>query len=1119
MDIEILMKRLILRHFPVAAIAGYCLFASLCPGQSNLAGISGVVTDASGATIPEAVVAATDTQTGVVTNAKTNTSGYYNLENLAIGAYSVSIEHPGFHKYVRENITLTTGQQLGLDVQLQVGETGQAVTVSSEAPLTETRTSDVGQLVESKSIEGLPLGNRRTLNVVQLSGAAVFVSYPINTPANVNPNFSLAGGRTQSQMAWIDGSNAQNIRIGAGQINLDPPVEAVEEVKVLSNNYAAEYGGSAGGVVIEATKSGTNALHGSAYEFLRNNDFDAPGFFAPVQNGAKVSPDLRYNVFGATAGGPIRKDKTFFFFSYEGTRLDTGSTNVLTVPTALERIGDFSQTFTAAGKLIPIYDPNSTQLVNGAYVRTQYPGNVIPASAIDPVGAKILDYYPTPNQTATNLAGANNFSGNEVVKSPADFYMIKVDHNLGDKDKFTGRYMRIGGTTGLGSIYPENGAGDPTNYSVNKTQYVFGSWTRILSATQINDLRFTFNDRVFHNLSAGIGGDYPSKLGLTGVPEDAFPQISPAGFSGLGASQQERRQYPIRQQQIVDNYSWIHGRHALKFGAEARRSFDQDVLLTSASGSFTFSTQPTGLPGNASTGNGLASMLVGFPTAFSELVTDTLKRSSWYLAGFVQDDWTVSSSLTLNIGLRWETDTPMVDENNRMNGFDPSQINPVSGTPGVVKFLGVNGYPTEPYSTDWNNFGPRFGFAWKVFDSDKTVVRGGFGVFFAHPFDAGVPTANTLGFSLQATLNSPDNGITAPFLLRNGVPIQPTAPALNDSFGAVPVGQNANTAVTYFEQNRATGYSEQFNIGIQRQLAGSMVIEVTALGNLSRKLAVSNLSIDQIAPNVLTAQDDTQAYRPYPQFSNVSIQSPTLGVSNYYAGMVRIEKRYSYGLNFGANYTWSKLLGNLNDVGAALGNDNGPFQNYYDRAADYGPLSIDVRHRVSLNTFYDLPFGPGKRWLADNPLGYVVGGWSLGLVGTIQTGPPITVVTQTNSCNCFSAGSQRANVSANPNLPSGEQSVAAWFNTAAFSQPANLTFGNEGVGIVRAPGLVDFDASLARMFRITERIHTELRGEFFNAFNHTNLGLPGSTFGSSTFGVISSSGPARQIELGARVVF
>jgi hypothetical protein len=1095
------------------------LFAISGYSQSNLAGISGVVSDPSGSSIDGAAVTAVNNETGVASKANTNSSGYYNIENLPIGQYTVRIERTGFRRYVREKITLTTGQQLGLDATLVVGNATESVTVTADTPLTETRTSDVSQLFESKSIEGLPLGNRRTLNVLQLSGAAVFVSYPLNTPANVNPNFSLAGGRTQSQMAWIDGSNAQNIRIGAGQINLDPPVEAVQEVKVLSNNYAAEYGGSAGGVVIETTKSGGNQFHGSAYEYLRNNDFDAPGYFAPVLNGSKVSPELRYNVFGGTVGGPIRKDKTFFFFSYEGTRLVTASTNTLTVPTLLQRAGNFSQTLTAAGKLIPIYDPNTTVLANGVYTRAPFPGNIIPANELDPVGVKVLNYFPLPNQAPSNIAGAANYSANEVTGSPANFFLIKGDHSFGTKDKITGRYMRTAGTTSLGSIYPQNGAGDPNNLASNTIQYVFASWTHILSPTKINDLRFTFNDRVFDNLSEGLGGDYPTKLGLNGVPTGAFPQFTVSGFSGLGAAQQERLQNPIQQEQVVDNFTWVHGRHAMKFGYEMRRSLDGDQLLNSISGAFTFATTPTGLPGNSATGNGLASLLVGFPTGFTELETEPLSRHSWYLAGFAQDDWTITPSLTLNFGVRWETDTPMKDSNNRMNSFDPNQINPVSGTPGVIKFLGLNGYPTNPYPTDWNNFAPRFGFAWKPFKSDKTVVRGGFGIFFSHPFDAGVPTANTLGFSWQATLNTPDNGITAPFLLRNGVPLQLAAPVLNDSYGAVPVGQNPNTAVTFFDRSRATGYSEQFNLGVQHQLSGSMVVEATVLGNLSRKLPVSNLSIDQILPSVLTAQHDTQAYRPYPQFSNVSIQSPTIGISNYYAGLLRIEKRYSFGLNFGANYTWSKLLGDLNDVGAALGNENGPYSNYYNRSADDGPLSNDVKHRVSLNMFYELPFGPGKRWLGNNVVGQVVGGWSLGAVGTIQTGAPVTVVTQTNSCNCFSAGSQRANANSNPNLPSGQRSVAEWFNTAAFSQPANLTFGNEGVGIVRAPGLVDFDLSLARTFKIKERLHAEVRGDFFNAFNHTNLSLPGTTFGAASFGVISGSGPARQIELGARIFF
>jgi hypothetical protein len=1086
--------------------------------QSNLAAISGIITDAQGAVIPHASITATDVATGVQTPVSSNSAGFYRVQNLAIGRYNITVEHPGFQKYVREGITLTTGDELGLDVRLEAGSTQQSITVTGEAPAIDTRTSDISTLVESSSIDALPLGNRRTLNVVELTGAGVFVSYP-NTPANVTPNFSLAGGRTQSQMAWIDGGNAQNMRMGVAQINLDPPVEAVAEVKVLSNNYSAEYGGSAGGVVVETTKSGTNKIHGSAYEFLSNNDFNAPGYFAPVLNGSKVTPENRYNVFGGTVGAPIRKDKTFAFFDYEGQRLVTGTTSTLSVPTLLQQTGNFSQTLTSAGKLIPIYDPNSTQLVNGAYVRTQFPNNIIPASELNPVGVNILNYYPQPN-LAGNIAGANNYSGNEVTGSPANFYMIKIDHSFTDRDRITFRYMYVDGTSSLRSIYPQNGAGDPTNTALNASTYYYGAWTHVVNPTQVNDLRYAFNDRKFHNLSAGLGGDYPSKLGLQTVPDTAFPTIAPSGFSGLGAAQQERLQDPIQSNQIVDNYSWIKGRNAMKFGFEARRSFNKDILLNFVSGDYTFATTPTGLPGNSATGNGLASMLVGFPTAFEELQTEPLLRDTWYLAAFAQDDWTVSRSLTVNLGVRWEVDTPEVDENNRMNSFNLSEINPVSGTPGVVTFLGVNGTPTKPFSTHWAHFGPRFGFAWKVLGSDKTVVRGGFGVFYANPFDAGVPNVNALGFSTSASLSTPNNGITAPFLLNQAVPVPPSTPTLNSSFGAVAVGGTTNTSVTYFDPSRTTGYSEQWNLGIQRQLPGAMTLEVTTLGNVSHKLSVSAMPIDQILPSQLGPTCDTQTCRPFPQFTNVSIQNPSLGDSRYMAGLVRIEKRFSHGLNFGANYTYSQFLSNVNDVGSSLGaNAGGPFSNYYNRRADWGPFPDDVRNRAVFNWVYELPFGTGKHWLADNPARYVVGGWSIGSVTTVGSGPPITITTQTNNCDCFSAGSQRPNVSSNPNLPSGTRSVAEWFKTSVFSQPSIFTFGDEGVGLVRAPGIVNVDLSVLRNIRVTEKVHAELRGEFFNSLNHTNLGLPGQTFGTSAFGVISSSGPARSIEIGARVFF
>ena len=1103
----------------VFALSISLLVGALCFGQSNLASISGVITDPQGAVIPQVAVTAINVETGVETRVRSNSAGYYRLQNLPIGVYNVSVEAAGFRKHLREGITLTTGQQLGLDVALELGSTGQSITITGEAPPIETRTSEVDTLVESKSISALPLGNRRTLNVVQLSGAAVFVGYP-NTPANVNPSFSIAGGRTQSQMAWIDGGNAQNARIGTPQINLDPPVEAIEEVKVLTNNYSAEYGASASGVVIETTKSGTNQLHGSAYEFFRNNAMDAPGFFAPVRNGQKVSPELRYNVFGVATGGPIRKDKTFFFFDYEGQRLRTSSSTILTVPTLLQRKGDFSQTFNTSGKIIPIYDPATTQLVNGSYTRQPFANNTIPTSQLDRVALAFLDYYPAPNQAPSNVAGANNFSGTPVTGSPADFYMIKGDHNFSNKDRLTGRYMRVAGTASIATIYPNGGAGDPTNHAENWMQYVYANWTHVVGAAQVNDFRFTYNDRLYHNMSAGLGGDYPSKLGLKGVPGDAFPAIAPAGFNGLGASQQERLETPIRTEQFVDNYSWNRGRHALKFGLEVRRTVHGDVLRSAVSGSFSFSTQPTSLPGNTTTGNGLASMLTGFVTGFNELQTLPLMRQSYYLGAFAQDNWTISPNLTLNLGMRWETDTPMVDpDNNRMNSFDLNQINPVSGTPGVVKFLGVSNYPTTPYEADWNNFGPRVGFAWKPLGSEKTVVRGGYGVFFAHPFDGSVGNVTSLGFGVSATLNTPDQGITAPFYLRNGVQVTPSASTLDDSFGAVRVGQSTSTSVTFFERHRATGYSQQFNLGVQRQLIGGMMVEATFLGNVARKLANANLSLNQISPQILGPQHSSQKDRPFPQFTDVAIQYPTLGASSYYAGMIRVEKRYSRGLSFGANYAWSKYLGNISTPGSSEGNGAGIYSDYYNRRADYGPTSNDIGHRLNFHWIYELPFGTGKPWLANSPLRFVAGGWSIGNVATLQSGAANTVTTQTSNCNCFSSGAQRPNVLGDPSLPADKRSVAAWFNTAAFAQPAAYTLGNAGVGIVRGPGLVNLDFSVLRNFRITEQVHTEFRGEFFNAFNHTNLGNPGAAFGSSGFGIITSAGPARQIEAGVRILF
>ena len=1077
--------------------------------QTPEATISGIVTDGTKAAVPGVTITAQHTQTGQRIVAISNSEGFYALRPLPIGEYVVEAELQGFRKYRREGLTLTTGATVAVDIQLSIGEMAETVTVMGEAPMLSARTSEISQLIESRAVESMPLGDRRAMNLIKMTGAAVFVDYG----AGAKPNFSLAGGRTQSQMFWIDGGAGQNMRLGIGQVDVDPPVETVQEVKILANNYSAEYGGSAGGVIIATTKSGTNSFRGSAFEYFRHDALDAADFFAPFIDGGKQKAPLRYNVFGGTIGGPLRRDKTFFFFSYEGSRRKTGTTRIMTVPTELQRRGDFSQTFDARGNLIVIYDPATTSGTS----RTPFPGNVIPQNRLDPVALELMAMYPLPNRTPDNVSGANNFGANGAERLVRDNYLAKVDHTLGRNDKISGRYLYNSDNRFQTSVFPEPAA-DTESDALRHQNYFYVGYSRTFGSAIVNELRYTYGNRINHTTSPGLGGGWPSRLGLGGVSDEAFPRFAIAGIAALGATNHERRQFPIEQHQLVDTLAYLRGRHALKGGIEIRPSFNYEVNRPSISGSFNFTTQPTALPGRSGTGYGLASLLVGFPNSVSIRETEVLDRSSWYLAAFVQDDWTVRPDLTINAGVRWETDTPIVDANDRMNGFDPAATNPVSGTPGVVRFMGLDGWPTSPYKTDWNNFGPRLGFAWRPLGAERTVVRGGAGIFFAHPFDHGAPSSASLGFERSATLSTPDNGLTAPFYLRDGVPPLEAETAVRDaSFGAVPVGRPTTTAVTFFERNRKTGVSRQFNLGVQQELAGRVVVEAAYIGNISRNLAGPDLSINQIAPDRLRP-GVTQRDRPFPQFTNVSLVLPTNGRSDYHAGTVRAEKRFSRGFNALATYTYSRFLSDTDSGGSDVG-DVGTYSNLYDRAADYGPAGNDIRHRLTLSSVYELPVGPDRRYLSNHWLGQVIGGWTIGVLGTLQSGPPFTVTTQTNTTNAFSAGALRADVSGDPELPSSERTLTRWFNTDAFAQPAPFTFGNSGRGILRGDGVVTFDLSLAKNVALGAARTLQLRVEAFNAFNHPNFGLPGHTFGAPNFGVISSASEGRTVQLGVRFVY
>ena len=1133
--------------------------------QSPQATISGIITDSTGAVVPGVDVTAINPTTTQRTTAVTNDQGFFVLTQLAIGEYTIEAEKTGFKKFVRRGLTLTTGATIPLDIQLEIGAATDTVTITGETPLLQTRTSDVSTLIESKTVQDLPLGDRRTLNIIKLTGAAVFVAYD----SGAKPNFSLAGGRTQSQMFWIDGGSGQNMRLGIGQVDIDPPVETVQEVKVLSNNYAAEYGGSAGGVIIATTKSGGNQFHGSLFEYLRNDALDAANFFAPVVNGEKVKAPLRYNVFGGTLGGPVwlpkklfgpagydGHNKTFFFFAFEGTRRLEGLTRTLTVPTRLQRQGDFSEmlgalqctnaanaigncggAFTSPyfvsdtagnrlqGRAGMIFDPTTNRLEGNRTVRTQFAGNKIPS--IDPVALKLLEFYPLPNQAPVNASGANNFSANYQQILTRNNFTAKLDHNFTERDRFNFRYLYNSDDRGFTTVFP-NIAADTNTAALRHQNYFYWGYTRSFSSTVINELRYTYSNRINHEQSFGLGEPWATELGLKGVPDGAFPQINVAGVTTLGAGTHERAQLPIQQHQFVNNLSVTRGRHALKMGAELRKSLNFETNRPSISGQFSFTTLLTGQPGNAATGIGFASLLLGYPNGVTFRETEALDRYSWYLAGFFQDDWTISQSLTINLGVRWETDTPITDRDNRMNSFDPTAINPVSGTPGVVKFVGQDGWPSQPYATDWNNFGPRFGFAWRPFGRQRTVIRGGVGFFFAHPFDRGAPTSASLGFENSASINTQDNGLTSPFLLRDGVPaVSLSGAPRTDSFGAVRVGQAATTAVTYFERNRRTGYSEQFNLNIQNELPGKVTIEAGYIGNLSRKLASNNVSINQITPEKLAEiavrpnpadRVGRQADRPFPQFSGVTLVAPAFGISNYHALVLRAEKRFAAGFNFLTTYTWSKFLNDTDEGGSSLGNEPS-YSNYYDRDSDYGPSGNDIRHRFTISSVYELPVGRGKRYLARGPLGMIAGNWSVGLLALMQSGPPTTVTTQTNTTFAFSAGGQRADLLRDPNLKSSERTLDRWFDTSAFARPAAFTFGTSGRGMIRGDGVVNFDISLLKNFFFSEEKGIQFRLEMFNAFNHPDFGLPGTTFDGPGFGVVSSARSGRNIQVGLRLIF
>lgn len=1066
--------------------------AGLVWPQSQTATITGLIQDATGAVVPAAVIRLTNTATGELTEARSGDTGAYVLPLLKpASGYLLVAEKEGFKSFQQQNILLETGSQLAIDIRLEVGSQAEKIVVEAVAPQLQTQSSSVGAVVDNRTIVNMPLINRRAAQLARLNGFIV---------QNGNgSNFTMAGGRGDNSMWLIDGGNAQNVLLGVQTLNFDPPIEALQEFNVSISNYAAELGRTGGGVVQMTTKSGTNQFHGSAYEYLRNDALDARTFFS------EAKPKLRYNLFGASLGGPIFRDRTHFFFSYEGRRQIDADARLQNIPTPEEVRGDFSQ----SNRIIR--DP-------AAAGRPPFPGNVIPASRLDPLGRQLAALYPVPN-VAGRTSGSSNYLSNPSSEDPTNVFVARIDHSFSGNDRMFGRLLKSAGKTTEFGVWPLEYADPFSRRRENSYVNLSGTWFHNVRPTIINELRVAYDRRKFINRTGGSYTGFNRELGIPGVDPEFFPLITVTGYANIGGdSNQERLQTPIEGIHFVDHILLVRGNHTMKFGGEFRYGRNDDTNRNRPGGQFSFN--------DVATGHGLAALLLGWSqSARIDAASPIRSRMNSYGA-FVQDDWRITRSFTMNYGLRWDMDTPRFENfDNRQNSFDRATVNPVSGTPGVVTFSGRNGLSKYAHNFDRNNFGPRLGFAWRI--GDGWVIRGGGAIVYQGSYDQATPTAANLGFSVQADFVSPDNGLTPARMLRDGLPAFaiPTEGDLTPGFGAVRLGDPASTTVEFFEPSgRRNGYLETFNLNVQRQLPWQTLIEIGYLGTLGHKLpSTAVFTINQV-PTELLGPGNAQLRRPFPQFSGVNIHSAAIGNSNYHGVNLRFDKRLSGGIQFGGNYTWSRNIDDLesrNELGGAAGNG---FMNVYDRRSDRGLSGNHISHRFIVNTVYELPVGAGRAASLGSVGNSIAGGWTLGYIGEFRSGSPMGVIEQVNRTNSFSP-SNRPNVVGDPELPGGRsraEYTEMWFNTAAFAEPPQFVFGNAGKTIGYGPGAIAMDLSLMKNFRFGEEWNLQFRGEALNFINKANFGLPNLNRGNNAFGRITGLAPgnqARIIQLGLHLKF
>jgi hypothetical protein len=1082
------------------------------------------VTDPSGAIVQGVKVSITNVDTGIRREAVTNDSGLYEFPLLQPGAYSMIAQKTGFKQTSQSGIRLEVNQTARIDLTMQLGAVSETVEVTAAAPLLESSTSAVGQVVESKAVSDLPLNGRNFAQLAILSPGAIGVGYgPAGTigsgsrPDDTRPGAELMvnGNREMSNNVMLDGVD-DNFRRNA-LITVRPSVEAIQEFKMQTNLFGAEQGRSSGATVNVITKSGTNNYHGSAFEFLRNNDLDARNFFNAA--GTTAQPPFHQNQFGASFGGPIVHNKIFFFADYEGFRKKQGTvTSVNTVPTVAERSGNFSA-------VRPIYDPasvTSTPATASGYTRTEFPGDIIPASRFDSVTSRLIQAYPLP---VTSGLTSNQFT-NPVLGQQYDQGDVRVDDSLSAKDTIFARFSRQDTRTQTPSTFgfrnvpgvsiPLN-LGNSTTYAGTNNQTAYNavaSLTHVFSPTFIMDVRMGFSRFDMHNLDAQAPSSGPGLGTQLGVPNsnqlpqaNGMPIFSPSGYTGIGGPASIPTIRLENTFNPVVNFTNIRGKHTLKFGTSLVRRQIIDYQMNQGNGLFNFDTNFTANPNSpAGTGDGMAGFLLG---AYSSLSQDLQLVWAGYrvleMGTYIADDWKVTNRLTLNLGLRYEFLPPPVEVADRMMNLNNQT--------GKVMIAGFNTGRHVGINTQYKMFAPRFGFAYQL--AHNTVLRGGFGLFFnANGSGGGLYRMHRyLPFAASDAVTVNELSPNYP-KVQSGLPLPPSTDFATVSNN--PIGSFLTVPANY--QN---AYAEQFNFGLEHELkASNIVLKAFYLGNLGRHLDI-NYNYNQAVPGPGAIAPRMPLYSIAPGVVGDTVTA-TDGNSEYHALQLTAEKRFSNGLSFMSAYSYAHAIDNVPLQEG--GNGEGPIpQDPRYRFLDRGDSLFDLRHRFTQTLLYDLPFGQGKRFhFGQRWENTAFGNWQVNMILSTQTGLPFAPVLANSVAN--SGASSRPNLVADWHI--SNPTITHWFNTALntagapWVTPAQFTYGNAGRGILRGPSRTNVDFSVFKEFPIIERFRLQLRGEFFNILNHPQFDLPGQTIGSPSAGVISATvGTPRDVQLSLRLQF